>query len=178
MNRSEFLIDWLDTVTEQISRELDGLSAEQLAWQPDERANSIAVTAWHCARWFDLTATQVLEGKPQSDELWYQAGWAARTGYDPTGIGFGGLGAITGYTWDEVLAIPALESQQYGDYLRTASARLAVALQQAGPGGLEAPAKLGQGDPAHVWVKRVLIGITAHLGEIRTLKGIQERAST
>ena len=178
MNRAEFLIDLVETVTVQMSHELEGLTPAQMAWQPDSEGNSIGVTAWHCARWFDLTATQVLNGQPQSDELWYLDGWAARTGYDPAGIGFGGLGAITGYTWEQVLAIPTLEPRQYLDYFQSTSELLCATLRQTGPKGLEQPAEPGKSSPIHERVKRVLIGITAHLGEIRTLKGIQQRTIT
>ena len=43
-----------------------------------------------------LYAAQALANRPAAEELWQTRGWAALTGYDPRGIGYLGLGLLTG----------------------------------------------------------------------------------
>ncbi len=83
---------------------------------PDAEGNNIAVTVWHISRWIDIVA-RMLPGRSNKEELWLTRGWAERTGYNPHGVGEQGLGAVTGYTLQEVAEIPLLSAQELLEYL-------------------------------------------------------------
>lgn len=178
MTDKEVLIDLMNELGTEVRNEIGEMAAEELAWQPDPRANSIGVTVWHVARWLDVLATRILHTGASMDELWHAQGWAEKTGYDPRGIGASGLGNVTGYTMEEVAAIPPMSAADLLVYLD--SAILAVNSRIAEmPGGAlhEKVPGLGKSRTAYGWVKLLLKGGMGHLGEIQTLKAMRERGS-
>lgn len=72
------------------------------------------MTVWHISRAFDLFKVRFFENRAPKEELWHTCGWAAKTGYDPRGIGRRGFGNLVGYTQEEVEAVPILSA---GDLL-------------------------------------------------------------
>ena len=105
-----------------------------------------------------------LQNAAPERQHWIADGWAERTGYDPRGIGTDGLGAISGYTFDEVEAIPRLRADQLLAYLGAVCADLIPRLEVAD-------------DAAVRRYKGVIQGTFAHLGEIAALRTLHERAS-
>lgn len=178
MTDSEVLIDLMSEVGKEIRGEISDMTAEELAWQPDPQANSIGVTVWHVARWLDVLAVRILGTGSAEDELWHTQGWAERTGYDPRGIGAGGLGNVTGYTLEEVAAIPPMSATDLLAYLdstiEAVNGRIAAmpegALREKVPG-------IGKSRTAYGWIKLLLKGCMGHVGEIQTLKSMHERRS-
>ena len=120
------------------------------------------------ARWIDVL-TRILGGTQPSTERWFTDGWAERTGYDPRGIGDDGLGALTGYTFQEVLAIPRLNATQLVRYLDSVVGPLAQHLR-ALPDD-EAAAKAVRSATG------ILQGCLGHIGEIDALLAIRERSA-
>lgn len=181
MNGTELYADLIASLTEGMHSEVGKLSSQELDWQPDAEGNSIGVTLWHVSRWFDVTA-RIFQEKPSEDELWLTQGWAERSGYNPQGIGYRRLGALTGYTQQEVAAIPHLSAADSLAYLDQSSEALRAyllalpsfeALQQPVPGwGRETPVS------KHDLLKVVFMGCSGHLGEIKALKAMMSRART
>ncbi|HMA37424.1 MAG TPA: DinB family protein, partial [Chloroflexia bacterium] len=98
------------------------------------------------------------------------------TGYDPQGRGRHGSGTLTGYTPEEVAAIPPLPAADLLAYLDEVHAALRAQLPDLTSAALAAPAPGGDGRvSAYAWIKGVLLGGFAHLGEIRALKALRER---
>lgn len=128
MQNIELYADLLVALSKWAHLEVEGLSAEELAWQPDAEGNSIAVTAWHVSRWLDVT-THLTLGKSPTAELWLACGWAERMGYNPYGIGRQGLGTVTSYTLQEIAAIPHLDAQLLLAYLDQVGKALSAFLQ-------------------------------------------------
>jgi hypothetical protein len=62
MQGVEFYADLLMALSAWAHSEVEGLSVEELVWQPDAEGNNIAVTVWHFSRWLDITA-RLLQGK-------------------------------------------------------------------------------------------------------------------
>jgi hypothetical protein len=171
---NDLLADWLEDFAKGVREEIAELGPEALAWQPRERANSIGVTVWHCARWLDVIGAQALRGLPGEHELWHTQGLAARTGYDPRGHGQAGLGNITGYTWDEVLEIPLLPAADLLAYLDQVTGALAAQLRAMSPEQLHGLVPgLGGRRSAYRWVRPILQGCFGHLGEIEAMKSWQ-----
>jgi hypothetical protein len=155
-------------VAVRVRAQLKALDEDALEWRPDDRGNNVRETVWHMARWIDVL-TRVLGGTQPSTERWFTDGWAQRTSYDPRGIGDDGLGVLTGYTFQEVLAIPRLTTTELVRYLDSVVGPLAQALRA-----------LPDDEAGARAVRRatgILQGCLGHLGEIDALLAIRERSA-
>lgn len=176
MKDVEVLADLITSISERTRSIVTGLSRAELAWRPDAQGNSIGVTVWHYSRWLDLLVIRLLKNKPAEEEQWHTQGWMTRTGYDPRGIGFGGLGAITGYTQKEVSVLPEMSAEELLAYLDQGCNVLHQHLLTMPEGSLEKPA-LGQTKRTiYQLVQGILMGSIEHIGEIEALKALQVRA--
>lgn len=159
---------WFEDIGTGIRRRVVGLDESALEWRADDRGNNIRETVWHMARWVDVLE-RLLSGSDAASERWIVDGWAARTGYDPRGLGDDGLGALSGYTFDEVLGIPRLSGEELLSYLDSVIPPLARRLRA--PADDETAAKM---------VRRatgILKGCFGHIGEIDALLAIRERSA-
>ena len=176
MTDKEVLIDLMSDVGTEIRDEIGDMTAEELAWQPDPQANSIGVTVWHIARWLDVLAVRILHTGAAEDELWHAQGWAGRTGYDPRGIGASGLGNVTGYTMEEVAAIPQMTATDLLAYLDSTIQAVNTRISEMPHEALHAKVPgIGKSRTAYGWVKLLLKGCMGHVGEIQALKSMRER---
>jgi hypothetical protein len=176
MKDTALLADWVRDLARATRREITDLTPEALAWQPDPLANDIGVTVWHMARWLDMLTVQVLQGRPAEEEQWHTRHWAEQTGYDPRGIGYRGLGVITGYTPAEVAAVPRLSAETLLIYLDDTAKALADYLLALPPDALEGQAPgLGGDHTVYDWIKGVLMGAFGHIGEIQAFKALRSR---
>jgi hypothetical protein len=177
MTDTEILIDLAQGLAGGAIRALDDLSPEALHWRPDEDANSIALTAWHCCRALDVLAVRVLDDRPVEQELWYAEGWAAATGYDPDGKGWGGLGNLAGYTPQEVSEVPLLSAQELQRYLQAACEALCDCIERLPADALDLPASGWPGQPqsAYFCIRNFVMDGLGHLGEIKAIRAMWER---
>lgn len=111
------MIDLLEDNRRRLRRGLDRMSGKCVQWEPEPDANNVLVTIWHMARMLDVFLTQNAKGYPPEDECWFRLGWAQQTGYDPRGLGQNGQGMLTGYTREEVAAMPPMSREQVLGYL-------------------------------------------------------------
>jgi len=157
----ELLADWVTDLHALIERQLARTPDAALHWRPARETNSIGDTVWHIARWLDLVCTWLQNAAPERQH-WMADGWAERTGYDPRGVGTDGLGAISGYTFAEVEAIPSLRADQLREYLDSVCDDVIPRLR-------------GADDSAAQRYKGVVQGTFSHLGEIATIRTLYER---
>ena len=168
MRDTELMAKWFEDVGTGIRRRLASVDDDALEWRADERGNNVRETVWHMARWIDVL-TRFLRGTEPETERWFTDGWAQRTGYDPRGIGGDGLGTLTGYTFQEVLAVPRLSATELVRYLDSVIGPLAQRLRE-----------LPDDDAGGRAVRRVtgiLQGCLAHIGEIDALLAIRTRTA-
>ncbi len=178
MTDKEVLIDLMNELGTDMRNEIGDMGAEELAWQPDPQANSIGVTVWHVARWLDVLSTRILHTGAAEDELWHTQDWAQKTGYDPRGIGASGLGNVTGYTIEEVTAIPRMSSTDLLTYLDSTIQAVNSRINDMPGGALhEKVPGLGKSRTSYGWIKLLLKGCMTHVGEIQTLKAMRERGA-
>ena len=66
---------------------LDGLTSDQLRWQPAPGANPVGWLVWHLSRVQDSQVSEVAGAQ----QVWLADGWAPRLGlpYDPAATGYG-----------------------------------------------------------------------------------------
>ena len=159
--QGEMLAEWVVDLRRGLERQLGQIQEPALHWRAARETNSIGDTVWHVARWLDLM-TMWLGNASSETQHWITDGWAERTGYDPRGLGTDGLGAISGYTFDQVEAIPRLRADQLLAYLAAVCEDVVPRLRVAD-------------DAAAHRYKRVIQGVFGHLGEIATLRTLHER---
>ena len=178
MDERDTLDDLLAALADWTHREVASLSLAALTWQPDPLANGVGVTVWHYSRWLDVLATQVMAGHTATEELWQTEGWATRTGYDPRGIGYLGLGAITDYTPEEAAAVPVLAADGLLAYFDQALGALREGLAALPAEALHSPTPaLGGKRSPYEWVKGIAIGCFGHCGEVAALNALRGRAA-
>ncbi len=167
------LTDWLHDLEQEARARLDLITDEQLRWSPHPDANHPGVTFWHVARWLDvLAATRAVTAAVPGEQAWIRAGWIQRTGYDPRGIGFLGLGTLTGYSAEQMRAVPGLGREGLKEYLQATVADLAAVLASFDVADLNRPA--GFGSPFQL-VGSTLQGSFGHLGEIDSMVSLYDR---
>lgn len=178
MDAHDMLLDLFETYAALLRHALQDLPHAALVWQPDRQANNIAVTVWHMARALDLLTVRLLDGRPAEQELWFSAGWAARTGYDPRGLGWGGLGNLAGYSQEQVAAVPILSSAELLEYFEQARAAFGVYLPTMAEQRLHGPIldlPLTPPPTAYVIIRSFLTDGLGHVGEIRAIRAMWER---
>jgi len=157
---------------------LKRIPADALYWQPHRESNSIGVTIWHYTRWWDLFGTVTLVDGAIDAQHWFRDGWMDRTGYDPRGKPPDGLGLITGYSVDEMLAVPHLSADDLAAY-HTASTTSAIsAIEAEDATSLQRTLQVGEGDTGGSRYAQILglaLGSHRHLGEIDALSSLFER---
>lgn len=169
----EVLVEWSLDLEEELAARLELMAPEDLAWQPHPDANSPGVTVWHVARWLDVLATRILPEPPRQQDLWHSDGWAERTGYEPGGVGFLGLGTLTGYTPEEMRAVPQLDADELREYLSRAVLALIEELRSAGDAVTVVRPALGASP--YLLVGSTLQGSFGHVGEIDALVALRDR---
>ncbi|HEY8547742.1 MAG TPA: DinB family protein [Acidimicrobiales bacterium] len=170
---AEALVDWLLDFEQEAVARLERLSDEELRWTPHPDANDAAVTFWHVARWLDVLAAFGAGAAPAlAVQAWERDGWRARTGYDPAGRGHLGLGTLTGYTPEEMRAVPRLGAGDLVAYLRAVVADLRAALGRLDDAQLNHDG--GFGSPFQI-VGSTLQGSFGHLGEVDALVALRAR---
>jgi hypothetical protein len=169
----EAMVEWLRDLKQEAVARLELMSERDATWTPHPDANDAAVTFWHIARWLDvLAATAVVTAPVPDTQVWERDGWAERTGYDPAGIGYLGLGTLTGYTPTEMRAVPRLTTSELADYLSSTALALEDALTGLARGDLLGDQ--GFGSPFQV-LGGTLQGSFGHLGEVDFLVALRSR---
>ena len=96
----------LNEAFDKLNRALDGLSDDELRWQPTLHANSIDWMVWHMARVEDNLVNVVLQNH---DPIWERDGWSERLG-----IPYAGAGA--GMTMDEIRELGPIDIAEVMEY--------------------------------------------------------------
>lgn len=107
MERYDLLADCYGRVLEFLENVLEGLTEDELNWQPCQDCNSIGWLTWHLTRQHDAQVASLIG----EDQLWINKGWHAKFGResDPQDIGFG-------HTLEQVTAFKSPDIQTLLDY--------------------------------------------------------------
>ena len=87
MTVADLLADAFGRIREEVHAAVDGLSADDLTYQPDPDSNSIGWLIWHLLR----VADDHLADASGAGQVWTDDGWADRFGLDldPADTGYG-----------------------------------------------------------------------------------------
>ena len=141
----------------------DGLSEDQLHYQPTPESNPIAWLVWHSSRVKDRVTGNIT----QEEEVWVAEGWAQRTGMDADATGVGD-------SPEQVASFP-IESRLLFGYADAAHGAVMRRLSAITPAQLAQPVQyvLG-GDPRPGWdaIRGMLGDSYSHAGQVAYLRGM------
>ena len=176
MNANDVLIDLLEDNRRRLQRVFGVMGDECVFWKPESDANNIVITVWHMARMFDVFLTQQARGCNSEEECWFRHGWAEQTGYDPRGSGQNGWGMLTGYTQEEVAALPPLTREQVLGYLDQVYDTVRDYLANTPMEKLLMPGTGFEGRYSqYQCIQMALLDNVRHLGEIYAIKSSWDR---
>lgn len=166
MDAAHYTLGILSNLSETLTQTLDGLTQEELAYQPDKESNSIGFILWHQIRAEDMMVIATLLGKP---EEWETGKWAARMGFDDDFKDNG-----WGYTADQVssFAVPQLEEMiAYGKAVRTETEKYIAGLTPEDFDELKTT-MFGESSVSSILI--MLIGeLALHTGHITYIRGLK-----
>ena len=168
MTSAELLTDAFGRVREAVHDAVTGLTAEQLAFQADPKANSIAWLVWHLTRVQDDHVADVAH----VEQVWTSGGWAERfeLPFRPLATGYG-------HGADDVAAV-RVESADlltgYHDAVHAQTIRYVRGLRDADLGHVvdeawDPPVTLG------VRLVSVIADDLQHAGQAAFIRGLVER---
>ncbi len=150
-----------------LERVLEGLSEAELNWRPTLQSNTIGWLVWHMARVEDNWLNIQLQHRAS---LWERANWAAKTGIETPGNGWG-------QSAEEIRAMPEMNVPALMAYYKTVRAETTEYFKTMQEQDLKSIVKHPSGDPSMDWTyDRVLGHVLAeegqHLGQISYLRGM------
>ena len=167
MQWMDLLIDGYSRVPEYLERILDGLTKEDIAWQPAPDANSIGWLTWHLTRQHDAQVAELMG----DDQLWIRDGWYAafKRPEDPSDTGFGD-------TPEQVAAFVPPDVDTMLDYCKATTERTKQYILSLTPAGLDRELGGPWTPPPTVGVRLVSIMEDAmiHAGQAAYVRGLRQ----
>ena len=168
MDGKDVMRDGLGRVQQTMHMSLRGLTTEQLAYRPDDHANSIAWLGWHLTRVQD----HHLSSLARREQAWTAEGWHAKFGKpaDPQDIGLG-------YTAEQVAAIRPSDPQLLVDYHDAVYKRSCEYLQGLKDADMDVELDEPQYSPrptVGVRLVSVVNECTQHVGQLSYVRGLVE----
>ena len=159
---SQFIIALSESPNRWIHQATDGLTDEQLYYQPSSDTNSIAWLIWHLSRWRDKISAAIAD-EPQ---VWASEGWAQRFDIDPDRTGLGD-------TLEQVAAF-SVERDLLLGYASAAHNALVERVSRMTAADFEKEIVYSPGSARPAW--RALVSVmgdsSEHTGQINYLRGM------
>jgi hypothetical protein len=168
MEWHEILSAGFEDVLKTLERVLDGLTEEDLNWQPKPDCNSIGWLAWHLTRAQDGLITS-LTGEEQ---LWIKDGWHAKFGRPPDANDSG-----FGHTPQDLAAFNSPGAQTLLDYHRAVLERLRRYLPTMSAADLDRVLDLPWFQPpptAGAFIVMMLSDELQHAGQAGYIRGLRQ----
>ncbi|MBI4332930.1 MAG: DinB family protein [Chloroflexi bacterium] len=164
MELTDFVIEALNGIEQQITRSLDGLSHHELTWRPGPECNSIGLILFHTSRLEDTVVQARLQGKPEV--------WETGRCYQRMNLPAGATGH--GHTVATLAAFVVPELREMVDYAKAVRARTIDYLKNVQPAELNRVISTPRGDRTiRGTIGRMLTHIAEHAGDISYVRGIQ-----
>jgi len=168
MEVKDFALQGLTDVQAALTVALDGLSQEELLWQPQPGANHIAFNLWHMMRVEDWFFQYMFQRVPQ---VWEADKWHEKLNLpdDPRVTGFG-------YTAEQVDGFPRVQLRDLLAYGEAVRARTVDYLQSVDPARFDEIVKsrifgeIGAGN----MISHLLMEIAQHVGQIAYIRGLMK----
>lgn len=164
MEAKELILGSLEQSHEYLTKALDGLTQEEVAWSPGPECNSIAFILWHIARIEDFFMNRVIQ---REEELYEAGGWREKLGRPVKE-------AVYQYTAEQLRAWPVPKLQVLRGYADSVREKTLAFLSQIAPEQLsEVPRPDRSPDSIGAILGRTSTEIALHVGQIAYLRGVQ-----
>ena len=164
MTLNELIADALEKETGFLMEALDGLTPEEMSWQPAPDANSIGWILWHMVRVEDMWIQFFAQF---GAELWETEGWHEKFGLPTRDNGFG-------HTSEQVNNFPGIGLQQFLEYRASVREHTLAYLNTLGPADMETVPRERRPEMSLGAMFRQIIGeMYQHVGQIAYLRGLQ-----
>ena len=163
MDAKEMIVASLKQSRAYLDRTLDGLSQEDVEWQPAEECNCIAFIVWHTARVEDSFVSRVIQ---RQGAVYDTEGWREKLG-TPEDSGFG-------YTVEQIQAWKAPKLADLVGYVDAVRANTLSLLDGLTP---EKMLELARADRPPDTIGGLLIRVATetalHMGQVDYIRGIR-----
>jgi hypothetical protein len=149
-----------------LKQTLDGLTPEELLWQPKPESNHILWTVWHMARVSDRWANSTVLG---NDEIWISQSWAKRLGMPEDRYG-------RGETPDQVRDFPSIDIGLVLEYFDAAHASLLGMIDALEEADMQRDVfAVYRNESLNIgWILgHILAEESQHLGQVAYIRGMQ-----
>jgi uncharacterized damage-inducible protein DinB len=164
----ELLEDLLSRVDEHVHEVSKGLPAADLLVVPEPGSNPIGWLLWHLTRVQDAQIAEIVE----KDQVWMQAGWAARFGLeaDPGDVGYG-------HTPEQVAQVRPESISAVTEYHDAVAERTREFVATLDPDALDRVVDRNWDPPVTLGVRlvSVLDDAIQHAGQADYVRGLLER---
>ena len=165
MEVKDFIAQTMAEAKTRLETAVEGLTPEELDWQPEPKANPIGFLLWHVARVEDQWLQSFVQRHPH---VWEEEGWHTRLNLPLRGTG-------NGYTPQQVAGFATPDLKELLDYFNSVRRRTIEYLDGLDTEGLERcpmPDRRPEFTVARVF--RQLIGEqNQHLGQIDYILGLK-----
>lgn len=166
MEINDFTLDMLNRVQQALTTAVDGLTHEELKFQPKNETNSIGFILWHQVRVEDSMVAGTIQKKPQvwTSEEWYRK---LNLPEDPNDNGWG-------YTDEQVTVFPVPELKDLLGYAEAVRSQTVECLKGMTPDRFDEVIQTPFGDLTVGQIFSLLLcETTLHTGQIAYLRGLQ-----
>jgi len=166
MEWHDLLADGFDRLPEFLGKVMDGLSEEDLRWQPRPDSNSIGWLVWHLIRQQDAQIAALMG----EEQLWIKKSWHVKFNRpaDPNDIGFG-------HTPEQAAAFEPPDTEILLDYLKAAVNRSKQYLRSLSKDDLDHELDEPQYQPlptVGVRIVSILDDCVLHAGQAAYVRGL------
>ena len=164
MDAKELILASLDQSWGFLTRALDGLTQEEVAWRPAPESNSIAFILWHMTRVEDFFVNRVVQRR---DEVYEAEGWREKLGTPAKESGYE-------YTVEQLKAWPVPKLEVLKGYSNAVREKTLAFLNSITAEKLsEVPRPDRSSDSIGATVGHISTEIALHVGQIAYLRGVQ-----
>lgn len=168
MELKDFALNSLNDVQAALAVALDGLTDEELLWQPQPGANHIAYNLWHMMRVEDWFYQYLFQRVPQ---VWEAEKWHEKLNLpeDPRVTGYG-------YTAEQVDNFPRVKLRHLMGYAEAVRARTVDYLQKVDSARFDEMVKSRMFGEVKVgnMIGHLLMEIAQHVGQIAYIRGLMK----
>ncbi len=163
MEAKELIVRSLEQSQGLLTRTMDGLTQEEVAWSPSPECNSIAFILWHTARAEDSFVNRVIQ---HQKELYEAEGWQEKLGTPAQESG-------GRYTLEQLQAWPVPKLEVLQGYVNAVREKTLAFLESVTPEKLSEVPSPDRPDSVGVLLGRISTEIAMHVGQIAYLRGVQ-----
>jgi len=163
METKDIILASLNESWGYLTRALDGLTQEEIAWTPAPHSNSLAFILWHVARAEDSWVNRIIK---RGTDIYETEGWWERLGTAPQDAG-------TGWTEEQLRSWPTPKLEDLRGYARAVHKKTLSLLKSIAPDELLEIRQSSQPNKkASTILAHLITEIALHVGQIDYLRGV------